>query len=177
MTIAKIFINRFCAVSSFIAKGGAIIAIVLMVSMTCHVIVEITLRAFFDSSTYVLDEFVGYGVAAMTFLSLGYALETGALIRVNFLLVKLKNDIIRRVVEQIAVLCALCVTLFISVYFLKSIVRNFERGAVSETIAEVPLWIPEGLVLVGLYVLALQLIAYTLKILSGQDLIGQDASE
>ncbi len=171
------FINKFCAISSIIAKGGAIVSVVLMASMTCHVIVEIVLRSFFNSSTYVLDEFVGYGVAAMTFLSLGYALETGALIRVNFLLVKLKNDVIRRVVEQIAVLSTLCLTLFISVFFFKSIARNFERGAVSETIAEVPLWIPEGLVLVGLYILALQLISYTFKILSGQTLIGQDAPE
>lgn len=177
MDISGKFIDVFCATSSIIAKGGAIISAILMACMTCHVIVEITLRAFFNSSTYVLDEFVGYGVAAMTFLSLGYALETATLIRVNFLLVKLKNDIARRIVEQIAVSLALFLTFFISIYFLKSILRNFHRGAVSETIAEVPLWIPEGLVLVGLYVMALQLIAYTLKIVSGRNLIGQKASK
>ncbi len=177
MNSLKIFINKFCAISSFIAKGGAIVSVVLMVFMTCHVIVEITLRAFFNSSTYVLDEFVGYGVAAMTFLSLGHALESASLIRVNFLLIKLKNNIVRRVVEQIVVLLTLGLTLFIARYFFKSIVRNFERGAVSETIAEIPLWIPEGLVLVGLIIMVMQLIAYTLKILSGQTLIGQDACE
>ena len=58
----------------------------LLVLMVLHILLEIVLRSFFASSTFVLDEFVGYGVAAMTFLSLGYALETDSLIRVQLLL-------------------------------------------------------------------------------------------
>jgi TRAP-type C4-dicarboxylate transport system permease small subunit len=173
MDLTVNLINRFCALSSWIAKVGAICSVALMAAMTAHVIFEIILRALFDTSTYVLDEFVGYGVAAMTFLSLGYALEHGALIRVNILLVKLRNNVARRGVELISVLLALTLSLYISAYFLRSVTRNFERGATSETIAEVPLWIPEGLVLLGLYILSLQLFAYTLKILSGQALIGK----
>lgn len=164
-------INQFCNMSSRIAKGGGVFSVVIMFFMTGHVICEIVLRTLLDSSTYVLDEFVGYGVAAMTFMSLGYALGEGALIRVNILLVRLKNNIIRRVVELASVLLALCLSIYISKYFLKSIMRNFKRNATSETIAEVPLWIPESFVLLGLGILALQLLSYTLKILSGQDLI------
>ncbi|PID39682.1 MAG: C4-dicarboxylate ABC transporter permease [Proteobacteria bacterium] len=165
-------LDGYCKLSSFIAKAAAVFSVAVMFFMTGHVIYEIILRTLFDSSTYVLDEFVGYGVAAMTFLSLGYALEHGALIRVNILLVRLKNNILRRAVELISVVLTLCLSLFISSYLLKSITRNYERNAVSETIAEVPLWIPEGLVLLGLCILSMQLISYILKILTGRNLIG-----
>ena len=69
-----------------ISKGAAVVSAALLVLMVLHILLEIVLRSFFASSTFVLDEFVGYGVAAMTFLSLGYALETDSLIRVQLLL-------------------------------------------------------------------------------------------
>ena len=79
-----IFQRAVCGASRLAAQLSA----VLLVAMVCHIIVEIVLRSFFATSTFVLDEVVGYGVAAMTFLSLGYALEQGAMIRVNVLITR-----------------------------------------------------------------------------------------
>ncbi len=147
---------------------------VLLVAMVLHILFEIVLRSFFDSSTFVLDEFIGYGVAAMTFLSLGYALNEGALIRVNILLGRTRGRP-RLGLELFSVVVTLVLTVFIGAYYWRSVARNWKREAVSESIAEIPLWIPEGLVLVGMILFAIQLAAYLLRLTVGdRQIIGED---
>lgn len=147
---------------------------VLLVAMVLHILFEIVLRSFFDSSTFVLDEFIGYGVAAMTFLSLGYALNEGALIRVNILLGRTRGRP-RLGLELFSVVVTLGLTVFITAYYWRSVARNWKREAVSESIAEIPLWIPEGLVLVGMILFAIQLAAYLLRLTVGdRQIIGED---
>ena len=70
---------------------GAWVSAFLLVYMVCHILVEIFFRTVLDSSTYSLDEFVGYAVGAMTFLSLGHTFQRKALIRVNILTNSIKG--------------------------------------------------------------------------------------
>lgn len=154
--------------------AAGVLSAALLVGMVLHILVEIVLRSFFDSSTFVLDEFVGYGVAAMTFLSLGYALNEGALIRVNLLLSRTSGKP-RIGLEIFSVTVTLAMTLFITAYIWRSVARNWNREAVSDTIAEIPLWIPEGLVLAGMILFAVQLAAYLLRLIAGdRKIIGAD---
>ena len=162
------FIQRL---SSAISLAGAYVAGVILCLMTLHILLEIVLRAFFDASTFIMDEMVGYGVAAITFIGLGHALDFGALIRVNLLLTRLdENGMARRAVEVACILATefiVCVAIW---YFAKTVIRNYERGYLSQTISEIPSWIPEAWVLVGLVIFALQMLAYLLRVLSGQKL-------
>jgi TRAP-type C4-dicarboxylate transport system permease small subunit len=146
-----------------ISQGAAVVSAALLVLMVLHVLLEIVLRSFFASSTFVLDEFVGYGVAAMTFLTLGYALEEGSLIRVQLLLTRSPAPA-RRGLEIVGAGLTLAMSLFLIAYFWKSVSRNWSRGAVSQSIAEVPLWLPEGLVLLGMVLFALQLFAHLVRL-------------
>jgi len=142
--------------------GG--LAGVLLVGMVLHILLEIVLRAFFSTSTFVLDEFVGYGVAAITFLSLGYTLEHGALIRVNILLARARGPL-QRILEVVAATCTLALLTFFGWFFWFRVARHLSRGTVSSSIAQVPMWIPEGLVLIGLGLFWLQMFAYLLRML------------
>lgn len=154
--------------------AAGVLSAALLIGMVLHILLEIVLRSFFDSSTFVLDEFVGYGVAAMTFLSLGYALNEGALIRVNILLGRVGGRP-RIGLEIFSATVTLVLTVFIAGYFWRSVARNWSRGAVSESIAEFPLWIPEGLVLAGMVLFAIQLAAYLLRLVAGdRKIIGED---
>ncbi|MGX1306018.1 TRAP-type C4-dicarboxylate transport system permease small subunit [Amorphus suaedae] len=145
-----------------LSRLSAVLAALILIGMVGHVLFEIILRTFFATSTFVLSEFVGYGVAAVTFLSLGYALEHGSLIRVNLLIGRLEGRALR-VFECLSALGALFVVSVLIRFFWISVERNWVRGRVSSSIAEVPMWIPEGLVLVGLAVFWLQLVAYFLR--------------
>jgi TRAP-type C4-dicarboxylate transport system permease small subunit len=157
-------VRAFQAAVSGISRGAAVVSAAFLVLMVLHILLEIVLRSFFASSTFVLDEFVGYGVAAMTFLALGYALEEGALIRIQLLLTRSPPPV-RRGLEIVAAGLTLALSLFLIAHFWHSVSRNWSRGAVSQSIAEVPLWLPEGLALLGITLFALQMFAHLLRLL------------
>lgn len=153
-----------------IARGAAAIAALILILMIGHILLEIILRSFFDTSTFVLDEFVGYAVASMTFLTLAYALNEGALIRVNLLIGNLQGAP-RRWLEIGTSSLVLVLFSYILYFFFKTWKRDWDRNAVSGSIAEVPLWIPEGIVLIGLFLFVLQLLIYTIRTVFGGPLI------
>ena len=153
------------AVTAVSRLAGAVAAL-LLVYIVAHIAYEIVLRTFFASSTFVLDEFVGYAVAAMTFLSLGHALDHGSLIRVDLAITRIKGRA-RRWVELFCIAVSFAMAGFCAWYVGKNALREWTRGSVSESIAAVPLWIPVGAVWLGLVLLMLQLFAYFLRIAAG----------
>ena len=158
--------DRLHAAASMLSCLAGWLSGAILIYMVAHTVLEIVLRNVFNRSTFVLDEFVGYGMAAITFLALGHALERGQLIRVNLLLGML-GGLARRLIELFCILATLAITVFAGWFFYQVMQRQWLRGAVSHSLAEVPLWIPYAIVLSGLGVFALQLIAYLLRILCG----------
>jgi len=155
-----------------ISDLGMVLSVTIMIAMFVLVVAEIVARNVFSTSTFVMNELVGYGVAAMTMLALGHSLERGTVIRMSLLLVSLQQDsLIRRLLEIIAVLLGLLAAGIALRYFLHSAIRSYERAYVSETAAQIPLWIPEAFVIVGLGILMLQLVSYLIRLLAGQPAI------
>ncbi len=152
-------------ISYRLAKLAAYLSAVILVYMVVHILYEITLRVFFSRSTYVLDEFVAYATAAVTFLCLAYSLHDDALIRVGMLLNKVHGRF-KHFLELFSVSLTLVVVGSIIYYFwTKTFWRDLIRGTLSESIAEVPLWIPEIFALIGLLLLALQLVAMLVRLI------------
>ena len=151
-----------------LSNVGAVGAGIILMAMIFHILAEIVLRTFFSSTTYVLVEMIGYGIATMSFLGLGYALREGALIRMNLVLVKLGNAFVRRAVEVACVIAAATFTSIAAWYFFTNSVRDFVRGHVSETFSETPLWLPPSIMLVGMVIFLVQLAAYLLRVAAGQ---------
>jgi TRAP-type C4-dicarboxylate transport system permease small subunit len=150
-----------------LSRLSAGLACLLVVAMVLHILYEIVLRTFFSSSTFVLDEFVGYAVAATTFLALGYSFEHGSLIRVGLLLERLDAGS-RRVAEIVCGIATLIVMGGLTWYFWLILWRSWVRGRVSSSIAEVPMWIPESLVFAGALIFCLQLVAYLIRQLTNE---------
>lgn len=147
---------------------AALLAGVLLVAMVGHTIVEMVLRAFFNRSTFVLDEFVGYEVAALTTLGLGHALTTGGLIRVD-LVTRMFGMRARRWFELGGVLIVLALCAYLCRYHLLAIDTAYARGTRSNTLAATPLWLPMAFFVAGLAVFMIQLLAYGLRLLRGGD--------
>ena len=169
-------IAGFDRLISTVSRSAAAVAALLLVYIFLHIIVEIVMRSFFDRSTYVLDEFVGYAVAAMTFLAAGHALNNGHLIRVDLLIGRLQRPG-RRVAEFFSLAVSIGMAGFCAWWVGRDALRHLTRGSVSESIAEVPLWIPVGAVWLGLVFLMLQLLACLLRVAAGGDPIESSASE
>ncbi|MBJ3778075.1 TRAP transporter small permease subunit [Acuticoccus sp. 2012] len=129
------------------------------------IIYEIVLRTFFATSTFMMNEIVGYLVAAIGFLALGHAFERGDILRVSLLLQPLSRwPLARLVLEVVLVLATLAVTGFLISYFYGNVERQFTRGYTSGTMSNMPQWIPTGMMLVGLVVFWLQVLAYGLGV-------------
>jgi len=161
-------IHFFDKCARILSNIGAVAAGVILMAMIVQISAEIILRSFFNSTTYVLEEMIGYGIATMSFLGLGYTLNEGALIRMNLVLVKIGDTFFRRVMEVFCIFAALIFTCIAAWYFYTNSVRDFVRGHVSETLSETPLWLPPSIMLAGMLVFALQLLAYLLKVLAGK---------
>lgn len=138
----------------------------LIVYILGHILLEITLRLF-GMSTYVLDEFVGYAVATATFLGLGYCLERGSLIRVSLVIERFPKSK-HWLFDLFATLTSLAMFAWVYSYWQTNVWRSFKRGTTSESIMETPLWIPQGLVLVGLGLLCFTLLTHALILLFRQ---------
>lgn len=160
-------VERLAAALSALA---ALIAGAMLVLMVAHTILEMVLRAFFNRSTFVLDEFVGYQVAALAALGLGHALHTGGLIRVN-LLTRLLSPQVQRRVELALVIATFALCLYWCRYQFLAIETAYLRGTRSNTLAATPLWIPMSIFLTGLCVFMAQLLAYALRLVGGGALI------
>lgn len=161
-----------------LATVGAVVAACFLVFMTLHVVLEVALRGIFSTSTFALDEYVGYGTASVTFLAAGYALQEGALIRVNIILGRLRPaGLARRAIEVFSGIMTIAIMALLHWYFLISVFRNYNRGAVSETVAATPLWIPEAIVTAGITILLLRLSAYLLLIVAGGPVFESNAED
>lgn len=156
--------------ASWLATTAALLAGLLLAVMVAHTILEMGLRYFLGTSTFVLDEFVGYQVAAVTMLGLGHALNRGGLIRVS-LVTRLLPQRAQRALELIAVVLVVLLSAFIAHYYVLAIWTAFSRGTRSNTFAETPLWVPMSVFLAGLIVFTIQLLAYALRLVGGGSLI------
>lgn len=156
--------------TGLLSRLAALVAGLLLMLMVGHTLLEMTLRAFFGTSTFVLDEFVGYEVAALTMLGLGHALNSGGIIRVN-LVTQLAGPRQQRWLELAVVVLTFALCVFLCRYYGLAIETAFLRGTRSNTLAATPQWIPMTVFLVGVLVFMLQLAAYAARIVSGGRLI------
>ncbi len=135
-----------------IAAGFAAILLTLMVGL---ILLEIVLR-FFSRSTFMADALVGHGVAAITFLALGWTLEQGTMIRISVLTRRMPAAA-RAASALFSIVAAEVLVIWLMFYEWRAISRLWTRGTTSEHHLPIPLWIPEAFFFIGLALLAVQL--------------------
>jgi len=129
----------------FVLMGSSVL---VLVGMVLHIVLDIVLRAVFSTSTFIADEYVGYGLAFITFVPIAIVFLEGAMLKVDLL--KARPGSAAGRVLMIANLLALgAVAGFVLYAFFDLTRRNFLRGTISQTIAATPLWIPMSLAVVG----------------------------
>ena len=157
---------RFYAFAFGVSRLAAVAAAGAMVFMVGIIALEIILRALFSTSTFVTAEFVGYAMMLCVVWSLGYVLESGQLIRVQLLLTHLPPRA-RNLLTAGAAFAVGLGTVGLALVFWTRAARAYQRGTVSSSIAAVPTWIPETIMLIGLLVFAIQLFALGLRHVTG----------
>ncbi len=165
----------YLSVADFLARMGAYLAGAVLVGMVGLILWEIVLRSVFHTSTFVMDEFVGYGVASATFMALAYALGQGQIIRVG-LLIERASPGLRRWLEILSAMVGMVTAGLLIHFFWLRVARAWTRGSVSNSVAQVPMWIPEAIVMGGLSLLWLQLLAHLIRNSLGETRITRPAA-
>jgi TRAP-type C4-dicarboxylate transport system permease small subunit len=124
--------------------------------------VEIVARKVFNHSFQGVDELGGYALAIAGAVGFGYAAVTCAHTRIDLVLAKLPLAG-RAVLHQIAALVLMVVAFGMFWYGLRSLRQSIEFGAISTTPLQTPLWIPQGLWVIGLALFALVTLITTLR--------------
>jgi TRAP-type C4-dicarboxylate transport system permease small subunit len=151
-------LRAFVKVNDIAGNLAVWISAALLVYIVCHISVEIVLRSFFATSTFSMDEFVGYAIGSMTFLSLAHTFRHRKHIRVSILQSFIKGRA-AIAIELICIAFTFGITLFLARYIWRTLARDFTRGTVSPTLTETPIWLIDSAIFIGLILFMTQLLA------------------
>ncbi len=144
-----------------------------MAGMVGLILLEVFLRTVLGGTTGVTEEFVAFGFASVVFLGLAYAMNSGSLVRIDILLLRLSARP-KRAVNLVLIAASLAITLYVAWFIFLALNRYAVRGMVSSPSGIVPLWIPQTIVLVGIGLFCLQLVAYFIHIATGGRYVEED---
>ncbi|MDM8347178.1 TRAP transporter small permease [Pseudochrobactrum sp. sp1633] len=149
-----------------LAMIGAYMSALILGTMVILMVLEMFLRGLFSSSIHIVEDLVGYGTAAVLFLSLAYTFISSGHIRVNIILEKL-NSSGQRLLEIICTLATSFVVILITWYSARKMLLNFERNVTSTGMYEIPLWIPGAVIVAGLLMLLIVLLIHLFACITG----------
>ncbi len=151
-------IDRLVRLNNALGIAAAWISGLLLVYIVVHISIEIIARSFFDLSTHSVDEFVGYAVGAMTFLSLAHTFRNRKHIRVTIMQSFVRGHL-AVLLEVLCIIMTFAITAFLARYIFRTLARDWERGTISPTLTETPIWIIDGAIFLGLALFLCQLLA------------------
>lgn len=122
-------------------------------------------------------EIGGFLMAGSSFLALAHVLRNGGHIRVTLLLGRL-DGLARRALEAACAGLAAALAIFFAWNCLDMTIETWALGEVSAGLVPVPMWIPQAVMCLGVWALAIALVDALVTLLAGRNppYLGQDAS-
>ncbi len=139
----------------------------------CLICLTVSIQVFFNlvnkTSSYIIGEslgwqlpsygdFTGYFLVATTFFAGAYTFRVGAHIRVQLLLQRLGEGTKRKIAELISCLVVIFVLSMGTYYAFLLCLESHEYGDVSSGLIAVPIWIPQLVMVAGLFSLWLAVV-------------------
>ncbi len=140
------------------SKVGAYLSALCMLAIVGLIVVEVICRTFFNFSTFIADEYSGYLMVAAVMAGLAFTLKSDSHIRISILTANLSPEP-KRYLESVATLIAMSITMFILYHAVLMVYDTYSYDMLADSISETPLYLPQIMVAVGLFGLALQLLA------------------
>lgn len=145
-----------------------------MVAILLLTLNEIIFRSILGQGFRFSWEFSGFAMAASFFLPAGYALKHGAHVRTSALH-GLLNPVQIAWVDRLCCIIAVLVLGYATLAIGRSAIGSYVLGELSWSGTGTPLWIPKGIITVGLLVFALQCLAEALRPASERAASANDA--
>ena len=156
-----------------LSRATRLVAGVLLVAMTAYTLVEIALRLLGRPSNVVV-EFVGYGLAGMTFLAASSTMRDGGMVRVALLLSRMPPGV-RRVLDLFCLLCGIATIGTAAWFVAEHMLQSYDRGY--ETDSLVPSARPPLPLLLGLVAFVLDMVLHLVLVARGEVQLADDSPD
>lgn len=143
-------VDRIIAVALYITMVAVVLMMLMMTS-------ESVFRTFFGFSTMVADEFSGYFLMASVFMGIGYCMRQHALLRVTILYDRLPAYP-RCILQIVFDVMSLGFVLVLGSQLFRVVGNSYRNGTLSISQAEIPIWIPQTIMPIGITILTLALV-------------------
>jgi len=130
------------AAAEFLIRLGLYVSAAVILAMLGLIVADVAARNILHLSLLVADEISGYLLVALCFFGVGYSLRTGALLRVEFILVALPPRM-RVALGLLYDVLSLGVMLILTYYLYRVTLSSYTREMVAPTLLETPVWIPQ----------------------------------
>ncbi|KFL33995.1 MULTISPECIES: TRAP transporter small permease [unclassified Sulfurospirillum] len=160
--------HLFIEIARKLSLGGVFVASILLISLVVLILVEITLRYFFNTSTMRADEYSGYLYLALVCFGFGHTFLRDGHIRITFLTAKLSTKA-SSWVDMFAGLVSVGLLLFIFYRTALLTWDSYQTGVVSEGVSATPLFIPQLALPLGFALFSLAVIAFILQRMGPHD--------
>jgi TRAP-type C4-dicarboxylate transport system permease small subunit len=150
-----------------IYEACGLLACISLLAIVCIVVTQIIGRlcgVLIPSS----DEFAGYALAASTFLGLAYTFRVNGHIRVGMLTSRLTGKA-KRAAEIYALLLGVAVLSYFTWYIVDMTWTSYDFDEVSPGLIPVPLWIPQGIIAIGILLIAVSMLDELVSVLRGSE--------
>jgi len=156
--IERIFSHVINAVTSI--SGNA--AIIFLVAAVLLINVSVVTRYALSAPLHFVEEISGYFVVAIVFLGLADTLRAERHIRIDVVFIHLSKKI-QNTLEILSFILGLIFTGVFAWLTWQTVLDSYQIGMTSEGLWEVPLYLPQLLMPIGLVILILQILAYSIR--------------
>ncbi len=163
-----IVIQRALRAIDAICFLGAVVASFAIAVLAVMLIVEVALTSFASWSQPWAVEYSGYLLAAALFSGSGWTLRQGGHIRVNALIGLLPSRA-RYLLDVAVSVFALGLLIYLSVAVANNAWRSFEFGSQSYFPTRTPLFYPQTLLAVSIWILTLAFVARLIRLAGGEE--------
>ncbi|MDZ7713751.1 MAG: TRAP transporter small permease [Rhodovibrio sp.] len=157
----RTFLDRLYSLSGAIAAAFiCAITLIVLAQVLANLIdsvASMVLGAPFGLVVPSYANFAGYFLTGATFFALPYALKRGAHIRVT-LVIQALGPKTRQVVEVWCILVGLAIAGFFTWYTFGLVAASYRYGDMSTGMVAIPIWIPQGALVLGGAVLTIALL-------------------
>lgn len=155
-------LDRFDRFLGRVSRVGLWVSALIAIAIVGVVSLEVVLRTFFGTTLFVVEEFVGYLMAAFTMFGLAHALRSDNILRVEVVFGRLGP----RAQARCILLCHAVSLVFMVILehqLIRLVYTSHRREIVSVTLMSFPVWIPQSLIALGGALLLVSLANETLQ--------------
>jgi TRAP-type C4-dicarboxylate transport system permease small subunit len=134
----------------------------LVVCMIVIVTAEVVSRSLFNFSFQVTHEIAGYFLVGVTFLGISISLRDHALFRVEFIYMRIPARS-RAALQLMFNLLSLVFVVILDYQLIRLVISSYTRGVIEPTILATPLYIPQLVMPIGVFMIVMVLLVHILE--------------